>query len=466
MREELDRILDVSWDVKDVDIRLKVEALIANVYADATPEEIEEVASKFRYAFKIPDVHPFVENTTDESTSAEEDSANFEALINKWGGFPSRYLEWVEEQESPAQFHFGSMITLAAGGLKRRPLLTGWEARDVYPNLYTLLIGPSGCRKGAAMSLAKKLMVDPFDVNVFPQEGTPQGFASKIRLRYNKTGIADGVVISDEFKVLVSEDRNKRELFVWLTDWYDSPDTWPRALQSDPDYDVRKFYINVLGGSTVDWMKRLPADSAMGGFMPRFIMFEAKGKRHWKALPKFSKTLERELRETLRFIAKRVSDTIEFDPAAERWITHWYEVELREQSRNTPEESIQKWYERKQAAVLKIAVIWQILDGESPTTLYKEYMERARAVVDWADRGIMRTYRSLGETIEGEPSQEVLNFIRNAGGNASSRTIYRAFRSRYRKAKIDEALTTLKSTGELESRIVPHTGMSWSTRRV
>lgn len=456
LREHLDDLLSQDLSGSDDSLKEKVLEYIELVYhkPGADPDVLDDVTQRYRAAFKL--------DSAGHSVAVECPSTEFENVIRSYGGFPARYLEFVEEQESPAQYHFAALLTTASGGFARRGRMIDWYPDQPFPNLYTLLVGPSGGRKNAALGLARRLLAEPFDLNVMPSEGTPQGYANIFRQRYVKTGMADGIFMADEFKVLVSDEKNKKELATWLTDWYDCKETWDRALKADPDYDVRNWYVCVCAGSTMEWLRRIPIDAIQGGFIPRFIMFAAGGKRHWKALPRFSNTLRRELTEHLKGIPDSIPDGIRFDPATIRAIERWYEQDLQAQANaNGHVPGLDKWFERKQAAVLKTAVVWQILDRVDPDVLHKEYFERALVVIDLVEQGMISTYRSLNTTMEGESSSDILTFIRSCGGIVSQRAIYKQFREKYRRARIAEGIDTLKSSGEIESIAVPGQGFSW-----
>lgn len=439
----------LSWRYPSDDpLADKLAHVIAEIYHGASVDEWEEVADAFAAAFGL-DEDAVVEKLGIPPREAGSLDAverpKFETLVPD--GWFAKYLEWMKDHESPAQYHFGSAAAVLAASLPRRPAL-GWEARRTYPNLYVLLVGPSGARKGSAIEKALKVVVAATGAFVLPNEGTPQGFAEALKRRYKETGtIGDGLIVAPEFNVLVSDMQTKQGLVQWLTDWYDSPDVWERGLRGEQAYFLRDVYLNVLGGSVMEWLKRMPRDAITGGFMPRFIVFDAADKRHWRARPKFNETLEEELRVAAGKIVNDLPDKIEFEGETGRYLDAWYEKDLRAQYEATKDEGLRRWISRKQVAAMKLAVVWQLVDGGPKKHVEVKWLEQARKVVDWGDATVGKVYGALGVTRSGEASEEVMHALEVAGGRASLRTIVRALIQSYTKKQIVEALATLQTGG-------------------
>ena len=390
---------------------------------------------------------------------ARRRSDEFEALVPT--GWFRKYLEWTSGHESPAQFHFGAAITAVAGGLGRAPRIE-WEARNLYPNLYALLVGPTGARKGSAMSRAVRLTVQTLGTNLLPNEGTHQGFAAGLRRRSIATGglLSDGLIVADEFSVLMSKDTNKSDLTKWLTDWYDSPDSWERGLRGEEDYVIPNMYVSVLGGSNVDWLRTMPIDAITGGFLPRFILFDTPDKRFWCARPQFSDKLETELRNDLKRNLTGVPGTIAFSTDAGSYLDTWYEEDVRLAYESHHDEQYRAWLARKQAAAMKLATVWQLTDGGPKDFLAVEWLERARRVVDWGDEAVANVYGALGVSSEGQVASDVVKIIAARGGKATKKGIIKQLREQYTVRRITTAIDTLKASGEYRVGLDPNEGVT------
>lgn len=366
-------------------------------------------------------------------------------------GWFLRYLEYVAESEAPTSFHFGSALTFCAAGLGRKPLLA-WEARPTYPNLYTLLIGPSGARKGSALALAQGVVEPALGMNVLPNEGTHQGYAAALKSRYDKTQIwSDGIIVVPEFSTLMKKDRHKEGLVQWLTDWYDSPDYWARALRGEEQYELYNVCLSMLGASNMAWLRTLPEDAISGGYFPRHLIFLAPGRRHWKSRPRFNPVLKAELIYSLRKLHNtKIPDVMAFDPATEDYLDHWYEIEIRKEYATTDDKQVRAWMDRKQAAALKMAMTWQLVDGGPPGHLHKEWLAKARRMVDWQDESVVSVYKSLGTSQEGEIPIDIMELLNRNGGKMLASKIWRTLRNKYKSSRVREALDTLNKGREIK----------------
>lgn len=370
-------------------------------------------------------------------------------------GWFLKYLDYVQESEAPTSFHFGSALTFCAAGLGRRPLLA-WEARPTYPNLYTLLIGPTGARKGSALALAQGVVEPALEMNILPNEGTHQGYAAALKRRYEATQEwSDGLIVVPEFSVLMKKDRHKEGLVQWLTDWYDSPDYWARALRGEEQYELCNVCVSMLGASNMAWLRTLPEDAISGGYFPRHLLFLAVGRRHWKARPHFNPVLKSELIYELRKLHhSKIPEVMTFDAATEQYLDHWYEVEIKQAYKKIDDEQVRAWLDRKQAAALKMAVTWQLVDGGPLDVLHKEWLVKARRMVDWQDTSVVSVYKSLGTTKDGEIPIAILELLKRNDGGLIAAKIWRTLRNKYKTTQVREALETLSKSGEIKMRMI------------
>ena len=83
------------------------------------------------------------------------------------------YLEYTENSESPISYHTWAGLSVVAGALQRRVYLKWGLGQVIYPNLYIVLIGPSGrTRKGVALGIAKDFLKQVPGVAVVPESSS------------------------------------------------------------------------------------------------------------------------------------------------------------------------------------------------------------------------------------------------------------------------------------------------------
>lgn len=386
---------------------------------------------------------------------------NFLALVPD--GWFRDYLEYTAESEAPTQFHFGAAITTIAATMGRLPCI-GWDALPTFPNIYTILVGPTGSRKSTAIRLATDLLGPPLkeQLNLLPNEGSQQGFASALRKRnYEVTNISDGLIVASELTVLLGHDKYKTDLHKWLTDWYDCPEMWSRALKSEDYYEIIKPYVCFLGASNLEWMKGMPMEAVKGGYLPRNMIFEASGKRHVKAQPKFNPLLKERLQLA---ISTRLTDLPAYMPISDESsaiIDNWYTSKVAIQEETAHDELFMAWLARKLPHALKLACVWQIADGGPHDKLQAKWLSQSIAIVDWMDTGVRRVYGTLGVTEEGAVQAEVLRVIHSKGGKATQSELIRALRNKYKSARVLEGLKTLQQAKQIRPDVNPIEGAVW-----
>ena len=67
------------------------------------------------------------------------------------------FVEYTGKSESPEVYRKWTALSMLGGALQRKCRLN-WGLFDLYPNMYVVLVGPSGVGKTGAMSPGKKML--------------------------------------------------------------------------------------------------------------------------------------------------------------------------------------------------------------------------------------------------------------------------------------------------------------------
>jgi hypothetical protein len=375
----------------------------------------------------------------------------FEEIVADGGVFAD-YLAYTRESEAPTQFHFGALLACLSAAFERRPLI-GWEAAPLYPNIYALLVGPTGTRKSTAIIKAREMVQLAFPVmkgkpprlNVLPNEGSPQGYASALRKRnFEVSTMSDGLIVASELTVLVGKDSYKSALGSWLTDWYDNmSDPWARALKGDETYELPKTYVCFVGGSNMTWLREIPEQLIKAGYMPRHLVFNAAEKRHDNANPQFDGVVREKLASTIGRALYKLPAELPVSREAGDLMTDWYMGKVSRQERGEQDDLFAAWLSRKLPHALKVACIWQMADGGPREALDVRWMRRAIKLIDWMDGGVLSVYHALGSTSEGAVTEEVLAYVQKKGGTLALSAIARGLKNKYGKRSVVDALEML-----------------------
>lgn len=403
-----------------------------------------ELSIAFAHAFKLPE--DSIWELVDEEpklAAPEERRIVPPAPVH---GLVKRYVRWLKDQESPDQYHAFCFLTAISAAMRRRAVFS-LSGIQIYPNLYTILVGPSGARKDSAFDYALNVVVEAApDMNVLAGEGSQQGFAEQLVTRCENTGVADGLIPAPELKVLFGKDSYKEELVAWLTEWYKCSAFWSRALRSSGTMELRNIYVCLLGGTTEDWLKRMPEDTLAGGFLQaRALVIPASDKKHWRFLPYIDLDERARIVNELAGALQDVPPVVKLGEKARKRFTEWYEKEL-PQTCKGQEERMQAYFQRIHVHALKFAAIMTTLEGYGEIQL--DVAQAAIALSEWCGQVAAPL---LNELEVREPIyDDVMSRIRRAGGRMPTRDLVRMLRNKYPARLIQEAKEQLLYSQDLE----------------
>lgn len=386
--------------------------------------------------------------------AAERESSSrrgkFEDLITD--GWFRGLLDFMSVGKSAPQFSFVCALTYVAASLGRRPLIPwGALASGLYPNLYTLMVGGSGSGKGSALDHVAAIVVPAGAPHILPNEGSASGFAKALMERYEEMeDQADGLIVAEEFRVLLSEDRYKQQIVTWLTQWYQWSGPWKRALSSMAPPDFENPCVSIIAGSNMAWLRRVPEDAILGGFFPRMFVVECtqEEERWGVAFPKFDMELRAGLTETLGESLRDVPDELKWSKPALEWWDDWYDGSHRRNFQRHSDEQMRYFLSRKQSLAMKVAAIWHLVDNGGGT-VDAAACENAMKVLDWCDRSVSSVYEQLSVSKEGAIVNDVLRVVEKFKGVVEDRVVKRHLRNKYKAFNVGQSLEALAYEGEL-----------------
>lgn len=162
-----------------------------------------------------------------------------------------------------------------------------WGFFSIYPNLYIALVGPSGSRKGTAMSLGQPFLLD-LGVKLAAEAITREALIRELRQSSSTQVGIDGQVIMHSSLTIFSKELtvflgyNNVQLMSDLCDWYDCQDRWTYRTKNMGTDEIMGVWVNLIGATTPTLLSSaLPRDAIGGGLLSRMILvYESrKGKR-------------------------------------------------------------------------------------------------------------------------------------------------------------------------------------------
>lgn len=194
------------------------------------------------------------------------------------------WLKFQENTEPVEWYKEWVAISVIAATLQRKCVLDlGHEV--FYPNMYVVLIGPPGARKGTAMKPGKKILMDK-GIRLSANATTKEALVRALRIASGSTpNLETGEVVGHASLTIYSEEMtvflgyNNLELMGYLNDWYDCGDTWMYDTKNVELQDyINAIWVNGLWATTPSILHTaLPNEAVGAGLTSRIIFVHADG---------------------------------------------------------------------------------------------------------------------------------------------------------------------------------------------
>lgn len=213
------------------------------------------------------------------------------------------YLSYTSDTEAPMIFHRWSMISCIGAALGRQCYFPFGDS-NIYPNIYSMLIGDPGTRKSTAIKGAKRILAcagyDKFAADRTSKEKFLIDLEGKTdeegKVKDSNSVLAnmfgddlegsepcETFIVCDEFNEFVGAGNIEfLSMLGNLWDW-DSPQVpFTQRLKTSRSVSIYQPTISILGGNThAGFAQAFPPEAIGQGFMSRLILVygEASGKK-------------------------------------------------------------------------------------------------------------------------------------------------------------------------------------------
>ena len=271
------------------------------------------------------------------------------------------YEQFMENQEPPKLYKTWTAVSTVCSVLGRKCWHT-WDMK-IYPNMFIVLVGPSGARKGTAMYPARSIL-DYTGVNLSADATTREALIREL----NNCGeelILDGAakamkhssitIFSSELTVFIGQ--NNWQLISDLNDWYDCKDDWKYDTKNKGTDHITGVWVNLLGATTPEFLTTaLPNDAIGGGLTARIIFVFGDKKSKIVPAPFVTPEMEEIMKDLLHDIEIIKSIQGEFKVSKEYFDLHmdWYI----ESEKNPPftDNTLEKYCQRRSLHLRKLSM--------------------------------------------------------------------------------------------------------------
>jgi len=331
----------------------------------------------------------------------------------------SAFMKYTENSQPPNSFKKWVAISTVAACLQRKCYLE-WEGM-LYPNMYIVLVGPSGCGKGTAMRPAERFLRE-LGIKLSPEAVTREQLIRRLR----KAGAQDITpdsnsitmhasltVFSAELAVFLSRDNT--QLMSDLTDWYDCRDVWKYETKHEGNDHITNVWVNLIGATTPDLLESTLPQNAIGGGLTSRIIFVYEEKMGKKVIFPFETEEEAELEgelfhdlEAIRMLQGRFIPDESF---LERW-ADWYGGDPRCVLERDPR--FNGYLSRRATHVLKLSMIMNASRGGG-MTLTSEDFDRSLRELEKVERKMMYAFSGVGKSDISATTRAVMTTIIESG---------------------------------------------------
>jgi hypothetical protein len=378
------------------------------------------------------------------------------------------FVAYTDNSEPPQLFKKWVAVGVVAAVLRRKCFLN-WGYMTFFPNMYIVLCGPSGCRKGTAMGpgydmlreLGIKMSAESITREALIRELKNSGDSFVDAKNGKITPHCSLTVFSQELTVFLGY--NNHALMADLADWYDCRSSWTYRTKNMGTDDITNIWVNLMGATTPELVQTtLPLDAIGGGLTSRiiFVYEEKKGK---SCPTPFLTQQEVQLRqilvndlEQISMIGGEFRITKEFLHTWIEWY-HWQEA-------HPPfkDSRFAGYIERRPTHMLKLSIIMSAMRKDSNNIITEQDFNSARALMEETEVKMPRTLGGMGKSANADVTTKVLAIL------ASQKQVKRSellqtFYHDADKDTMNKVLATLESMKAIEIRSVKGDAMIYYT---
>lgn len=292
----------------------------------------------------------------------------------------------------------------------------------MYPNMYIVLVGPSGSRKGTAMSPGLRFLRE-MGVKVAAESITREALIRELKTSNDSTvDVSTGdmflhaslTVYSQELTVFIGY--NNQALMADLTDWFDCRDSWTYRTKNMGTDEITGVWVNLIGATTPELLQTtLPRDAIGGGLTSRMIfVFEPK---KGKVVPTpFLSPEERELGRLLLDDLQQVCAMYGEFKVTEDFIDNyipWY-VKYSEDPPIFADYRFSGYIERRPMHLLKLSMICSA-SRTNDRLITRADFNRALEILERTEYRMPQTFSGVGKNVNSEMLQRVMTTMSVVG---------------------------------------------------
>ncbi|MCP4228848.1 MAG: hypothetical protein GY771_01685, partial [bacterium] len=340
------------------------------------------------------------------------------SILARTANFFQLYRHICGESEVPDIYHFWGGVSLIAAAVEDRVWFQKFKHSQLYPNLFILLVGPSGLGKGTAIETLTRLADSGVTINKYRGRITGPHLIDHLGKPYidewGRKCISNPKLwlIMDELQNDISGNRKMIEDFIYLmTELYTASSYKVQTgTRTHGQVTIDKPLINWLAGTTEDDLREILTPRLLrSGFSARtcFVFGEYDFDLRMPRIkyPGDYEEIFKHLCYRL-WVLQQTQGAFMITETADAELDKWYVKRP-----NPEEELLYSSWKRQHDLLLKFAMILCLADG-GPMVIQHRHVMQSKNMIIRVYEAAEKLIATASETIETKPSNEVARYIK------------------------------------------------------
>jgi hypothetical protein len=284
--------------------------------------------------------------------------------------------------------------------------------------MFIVLVGPSGVRKGSAMSPGLDILQD-VGIKVSAQSIILQALIRLLKnTSYTQIDPLTGemhfhsslTIFSKEFTVFLGYQN--KELMAHLCDWYDCDNHWVYETKNMGTDEIVGVWVNLIGATTPKLIQSsMPLDAIGGGLTSRMVMVYEPKKGGFSPLPTETDR-ELSLRSKLISELERINLLAGQFKFTDGWLNAWVDWRTTSEERppKFPDDRFDGYIQRRPTHVIKLSMIMSA-SNRSDMVLKEQDLKRAISILESAEINMPLVFSGVGRSNIAELMPSLMAYI-------------------------------------------------------
>lgn len=320
------------------------------------------------------------------------------------------YKQWVMPRiAAPESYVFWAGMFCLSAAIRRKVFigkntLGTWEC---YPHCYIMLVGPPGFRKNTSMGSAIELLQELSDTDII----------TKAPAFITKESLLDSIFKSKDSSIYLTVEefgdlllKSGPEMYEFLTSMFDAKKTVEQKTMMRSHESAERPCINLLAGTTPQWIADKMPESVIGGGLASRIIFIYEDKAPPDRI--FFKEVKgdfKKLQENLISDLAHIANNIEGEFVVQDEVIEWMEKWNRERNKGS-NPKLAGYYARKITHILKLAQLFH-LSYSDKLIINLVDVQSAIGIVENTEKNLPRVFAGVGKNVYSLDTRDLVKFI-------------------------------------------------------